>query len=396
MVLEAKGYAVVNANEAADLVLMDLRIPTAQKGRAMIRQFHAENPRPKIVVLSGATEELKGTPEEAMTNAILEKPCLTGKLLHVIERLLLLLLISLPVLAQLPDIQRHAPILFARPDTVKNNSDIPLLMYCEYDKPENALTYTVIFSNEDGGTSTRALMATWGRTTDIEYIYKVWLNADGSAKRAQVQGRNHQDINYAGPKEGDRPLLIPVTKNNMVDGATPANGALNARRFDLKPTLVDLSNHSREYVMDLHPETWKLMRDELVRENKLRPYGSVRGEDISDPLNYLYIEMKTSLKDGASISAGVKRKASAKVQMGHLGSLNYAVPRSGWMRNAIELPPGTKISEVESIFFACYGKGTCTVNEVTFVELNGQRGKVGLKAPIELKPGEVDSATLQQ
>jgi CheY-like chemotaxis protein len=58
----------------------------------------------------------------------------------------------------------HAPILYARANTIGRFDDIPLLSYCE--RLEEAgnplLQYTVIFSNEDGGTSTRALMARGG------------------------------------------------------------------------------------------------------------------------------------------------------------------------------------------------------------------------------------------
>ena len=72
------------------------------------------------------------------------------------------------------DVFAYAPVLFARLNTVGQFSDIPLLLYCEHLRVdgEDTLQYTVIFSNEDGGTSTRALMARWGRTTDIEYVYR--------------------------------------------------------------------------------------------------------------------------------------------------------------------------------------------------------------------------------
>ncbi len=54
------------------------------------------------------------------------------------------------------DVIARAPVLFARENTVAYFSDVPLLVYAE--REGNFLTYTVIFSNEDGGTSTRALM----------------------------------------------------------------------------------------------------------------------------------------------------------------------------------------------------------------------------------------------
>src|SRR5262249_16855870 len=66
---------------------------------------------------------------------------------------------------------RHAPILFARANTIGKFSDVPMIVYAE--RFGATLKYTVIFSNEDGGTSTRSLMARWGRTTDIEHVYVV-------------------------------------------------------------------------------------------------------------------------------------------------------------------------------------------------------------------------------
>ena len=42
------------------------------------------------------------------------------------------------------------------------------------------LRYSVVFSNEDGGTPSDRLMATWGRLTDIEYVYAVERDTDGA------------------------------------------------------------------------------------------------------------------------------------------------------------------------------------------------------------------------
>jgi len=273
LLLAAQGHEVVEAEESAEVIVMDLRIPTLAAGLEKIRALRGQ--AKKVVVLSGATAGLRGTEEEKMVDAILDKPCRSGVLLKTIAGLLVLVL---GLLAQPKDLKRHAPILYQRADTAGTENDIPLLLYCEWSAREQSLTYTVIFSNEDGGTSTRDLMARWGRATDIEYVYKVWLGEDGSALRRQIQTRNHKDVDFTGPFEGDRPLLEPVTKNNMVAGAEKRAG----RRFDFEPLLVDLSEHSREYVMDLKPETPRVMREELVREGKLRPYGVVRGEDISD------------------------------------------------------------------------------------------------------------------
>ena len=77
-----------------------------------------------------------------------------------------------------------SPIVYARPNTIGRFTDIPLLMWYETEKAGQLTTfrYSVIFTNEDGGTQTSALMARWGRTTDIEWIYEVQIDADGRTK----------------------------------------------------------------------------------------------------------------------------------------------------------------------------------------------------------------------
>ena len=110
----------------------------------------------------------------------------------------------------------QAPILFARPNTIGKFSDVPLMMYYETIS-ENGLTtyrYTVIVSNEDGGTQTAALMARWGRTTDIEWVIDVQLDAQGNVTSSTFQGVNHETKVFKGKREGDHPLMAIASDNN--------------------------------------------------------------------------------------------------------------------------------------------------------------------------------------
>jgi hypothetical protein len=87
-------------------------------------------------------------------------------------------------------------------------SDLPLWMYAE-DVTGNGtrwLKYSVIFSNEDGGTPAAALMARWGRTTDIELAYEVELR-DGRVVQGRYQGPDHRVIPKA-RLEVRPPLLL--------------------------------------------------------------------------------------------------------------------------------------------------------------------------------------------
>lgn len=248
----------------------------------------------------------------------------------------------------------HAPILLLREDTAGRFSDVPLLAY--YTRGRDAagpyIEYTVIFSNEDGGTSTRDLMARWGRATDIEYIYRVWLDERGRPAQTLIQTREHKDVPYEGRREGTHPVLVPVTDNNMVEPAQPGPAAM---RFQLVPLPADIESGSREAVMDLNPVTYLVSAKELEREAKLRPPAVFDGEKITDPRLYLVVEMKVS-SEKAAAQVVVRRRDSRRWQGSALGLGKNFIERSGWVRTALELPPGTRLSDLAEIGVECLSR----------------------------------------
>jgi hypothetical protein len=243
----------------------------------------------------------------------------------------------------------HAPVVHARADTIGKSTDVPLIAYYTEarDGGERVLEYTVVFSNEDGGTSTRDLMARWGRAADIEYLYRVWLNADGSPRRAVVQTKNHKDLEYSAPRLGFHPSLTVITTNNMVEP-----GASTPVRYQLAPEFADLSQGSRELVLDKHPLLYAVVAREMAREGKLRAPGHPEGELIADPRHYLVVELKLREERGAA-QALVKLRGSAKWLGSAVGLIDSYIPRDGWARVAIEVPPGTRAADVERLGVEC-------------------------------------------
>lgn len=293
----------------------------------------------------------------------------------------------------------HAPILYARANTIGRFDDIPLLSYCERLEEDGhpLLQYTVIFSNEDGGTSTRALMARWGRTTDVEYIYRAWLDGAGEVARATIQAEDHKEVAFRGQREGSHPILIPSTDNNMV-----ADQGTSPIRYQIPPYLMDLSAHSREQIMDEHPIAYRVMAQELKRENKLRPFGAVDGEKASDPRNYLYIEAKVGNHD-SGVAVLVRLRGEDRWLSSHLGRNDYAISRNGWVRTTVELPPGTKAAQMDEIGFECLVShedrpeppvaGTCRVEQVSKMfflddEYRPGPGVWNLVTPVEIPTGQ--------
>ena len=80
-------------------------------------------------------------------------------------------------------------------------------------------------------------MATWGRTTDIEFVYGVEIDEHDQILAEEFQGPGHEVPPFKGTHEGGHPLLWVSTDNNMVSesGPTqvryaPAAGAIRPRR----------------------------------------------------------------------------------------------------------------------------------------------------------------------
>ena len=129
------------------------------------------------------------------------------------------------------------------------------------------------------------LMATWGRTTDIEFVYGL---ADDPADpdRGMIQAEDHKWIPFNGPRVGAHPVLWVATENNMVAD----HGPDDAIRFAPAPAIVTLGSRSREVVMDDAPWTYGVTAAEARREGRVDPDALPRSRRIPDPRRYAVIE----------------------------------------------------------------------------------------------------------
>ena len=183
----------------------------------------------------------------------------------------------------------HTPTLGIRADTIGSASDIPLVLYVEDDRRDGRgwIRYSVIISHEDGGTPAPALMARWGRTTDIELIYEVEM--DGTRLvQDRFQGPDHEVRAFAGRRDGQHPALLVATFNNMF--IDRGRSLANVRPV---PRTVNLDRRTRESVMDDNPWIYPLMARELVAEKRI-------GTQIEDPRTFLYVEAGLTLEHAAA------------------------------------------------------------------------------------------------
>lgn len=233
----------------------------------------------------------------------------------------------------------HAPVLGIRADTIGAASDIPLVMYVEDDRRDGKgwLRYSVIISNEDGGTAPPALMARWGRTTDIELIYEAEM--DGARLvRDRFQGPDHEIRAFAGPRTGRHPHLLIATLNNMFIDRGRSLASVRP-----VPALVDLNGRTRESVMDDNPWIYPLMARELAAEKRI-------GTQIEDPREFLYVEAGLALEHAAvSVKAG---SGDNGWRDSTRGRPELAVNRNGWVRIAVHAPLA-----VPSLLWECRAAG---------------------------------------
>ncbi len=219
----------------------------------------------------------------------------------------------------------HTPTLGIRADTIGTASDIPLVLYVEDDRRDGRgwIRYSVIISHEDGGTPAPALMARWGRTTDIELIYEVEM--DGTRLvQDRFQGPDHEVRTFAGPREGQHPALLIATLNNMFIDRGKSLASVRP-----VPRIVNLDRRTRESVMDDNPWIYPLMARELVAEKRI-------GTQIEDPREFLYVEAGLQLEQAAA-SVRVGSDASGWKDSTR-GRADLAVNRNGWVRIAVHAP----------------------------------------------------------
>ena len=245
----------------------------------------------------------------------------------------------------------RAPILRARPGTVEKFSDFPLVMYAErHVNGESGsryqLQYTVIFTNEDGGTPTDRLMATWGRTTDIEFIYGLTEPAGGETPREEIQAAGHKWIPFQGPRDGLHPILWVATENNMVAD----HGADDLIRFAPAPQLVSLAGTSREKVMDDNPWMYAVTSAEMLREHRIDPLAAPGSGKIVDPRRYVTIEACGVVKDATlAFDIGVARGDTIDWFATDRAETKFRIARGGCFRGGAPLPEGTTVERIREI-----------------------------------------------
>lgn len=262
------------------------------------------------------------------------------------------------------DALANAPILVSR--EAPHRTDALLLMYYEvtaHPDGRSTLRYTPVFSNEDGGTATRALMARWGRTVDIDWAFAQRRDRDGKIEDESYQAWLHMTRRFKGKRDGRHPFLQIASNNNIFSDSI--DGPLR-----LRPAPVMRFEHgayAREEVLDRFPWTYQLMVKELFRERKSAPdfykQPALLGDAIGDPRRFVFVEFKQD-SGGRGVAAGIKLKHMPDVFASNRGDKGLQAERDGWCRVAVELPRAVTVDDIERLELFGLGRGDARVTAV--------------------------------
>ncbi|MEU8796857.1 hypothetical protein [Spirillospora sp. NPDC048819] len=260
---------------------------------------------------------------------------------------------------------RHAPIVVGRTgwpfgDPYQNaTTDTPLIAWHET-RPagtpgHRVIEYSMVWSNEDGGTDTPALMARWGRTTDIEWVYRVEVDASGRRVdgTAVYQAPLHLTFQFTGRFEGDHPVLQTCTQNNNLCDVVSPDPPL---RFLLDASGTRPEGRAREAVMDREPWTYRVAAQEMVREGKIENPSDPATREVGDQRTYLFAEFAKSTgaatawgsAPGVALGVRLKSDPSTLYRSDH-DQPTWSIDRDGAVATTVELPEGTAVSDIAVI-----------------------------------------------
>jgi len=212
---------------------------------------------------------------------------------------------------------RHAPILHYRNvdaplDGV--STDTPLLLFYRETPPDpdlpaddpaersRTLEYHAVFSHEDGGTDLTGLLAKWGHTTDIEWIYRVVRDPSGGITREQFQGPGHRTMPFRGDRAwGAHPVLQATGRHGMVTDRVHC-----PFRTALAPVLAQPEDEPREGVLQRFPWVYRVSALEVVRQVTLEAVATPDTRLAADPRRYLFLQWKRRPGDVCALEAAVR------------------------------------------------------------------------------------------
>ncbi len=243
---------------------------------------------------------------------------------------------------------QHAPILHyraleSRLDSVTTDTPLVLFYRRVAEREGRGVEYHVVFSHEDEGTDLTGLLAQWGHTTDIEWVYRVIHDEAGRIIREEFQGPEHDTVPFRGDRAfGRHPVLQVATRNGLVTDrvACPSRAAL-------APAVAQPADEPREGVLHRFPWIYRVSALEILRQVPLEASPSPASPAAADPRCYLFLQWKRAPGAILPLEGGVR--VGGTWYTSAWGRPDLAFRGADAESTAVKLPPGTKEQDVAAI-----------------------------------------------
>ena len=107
----------------------------------------------------------------------------------------------------------------------------------------------------------------------------------------------------------------------------------------MAPELFDLTNRSREAVMDTHPWTYRVTSQEMMREGKISAEPPAGSDVIPDPRRFVFVEACSDLENAAlAFGVRVPGPGGSRWYDSDRGRDDFRIVRSGCFRGGVPLP----------------------------------------------------------
>lgn len=244
---------------------------------------------------------------------------------------------------------REAPVLYLRNEGdpwESLYSDTPLFVF--YRTTPAGLEWQCVFSHEDEGTDTRALLALWGRTTDIEWV----LRAENDA--VWFHGPGHRTLRHSGYRVMGRHCLQVVGRHGMVSSASPTGRmrCLFVPRWEWDDHLP------RETCMDVEPWSYRISAEEVLRHDLVRPGSDARDPAPGDLRDYAFLQIvRQPAMDGPVVGMEVRIDTmDGAVFSSTHGSSALACTRPIPFSTTVKLPVGAVPRRIEAVAISRPGR----------------------------------------
>ncbi len=243
---------------------------------------------------------------------------------------------------------RHAPVIHYRAlngplDSLTTDTPLVLFYRTRATDGTTSIEYHTIFSHEDAGTNLTGLLARWGHTVDIEWVFRVTFDDAARVIAEEFQGPAHSTLRYRGGRTmGGHPVLQVTTLNGTVTDRPTC-----PYRTALAPVCAQPDGEPREGVLQQFPWIYRVSALEVLRQVPLEVPSSPDSQAPTDLRSYLFLQWKRLRGPAAPLEACAR--VGRAWHHSAWGRVELAFDDPDAESTAVKVPAGTTEADITGV-----------------------------------------------